>query len=44
MKKYDYGTDIFGFDFPESRESKEKEKADWHPIDESSWQTENFPK
>jgi hypothetical protein len=45
---YDYKTNTFGFEFSknqEIRENKEKEKNDLHehPIDESSWQTDNFP-
>lgn len=40
---YDYKTDTFGFEFSKSRETNEKEKGDDHPIDESSWQTDEFP-
>jgi hypothetical protein len=44
MKVYNCKTDSFGFYFPEFQENKEiKEESESHPIDESSWQTENFP-
>jgi hypothetical protein len=40
---YDYKSDTYEFDFPRSREINEKQKSNDHPIDESSWQTDDFP-
>ncbi len=46
MKEYDYKTNTFSFEFPKSEYLEENEKnicCKYHVIDESSWQTDDFP-
>jgi hypothetical protein len=41
MKYYYFAMNTLRISLPETQ--TDKEESNWHPIDESSWQVDNFP-